>query len=83
MKVGIAERGAALQLGKLATAEHQAAGLPKGFAYFINTEEVGQVVYFSPVASLVCSELLKQWGAESCSDPYPKLIFGDPAYGSL
>ena len=76
--------GRPLQLTNLARAKHLAINQPPGFAVFMTFDEENcNVLYFSPVASQVCSELLAEWDGIACESPINKLIFSSPAYGSL
>ena len=76
--------GRPLHLTHLAKAQHLAANQPAGFAVFLTIDEENcDVLYFSLVASGVCSKLLAEWDGIACEPPINKFIFSSPSDGGL
>lgn len=79
-----------VQIGKLAQEVYQKENKPEGFAMFHATcgngrdeSEDKRIVYFSPVAASLCTEILEQYSGETCDvpardEPNMAFVFGDP-----
>jgi hypothetical protein len=78
-----------VQIGKLAWECYQREKQPKGFAMFHATigSEGGlddkRIVYFSPVAASLCTEVKENYEWEPCEVPFHNepdmaFVFGDP-----
>lgn len=77
--------GRPLRLTELAQQRDKAAGgLPSFAVYITLDEEACPVVYFSPVASSACEDLITANNGVPCEAPSAEeLLFSTPAYGSL
>ena len=82
-----------VEIGKLAWERYLQEGKPVGFGMFHATEanaarEEFWVIYLTPVAASVCSEIGKTYKAEPCDvpardEPIMAYVFGDPRTMSL
>lgn len=78
-----------VRIGKLVWDCYQSEKEPSGFAMFHATQEGEdgtndkRVVYLSPVAASLCSEILESYAAQPCevpqhNEPNVAFVFGDP-----